>query len=203
MNKFGYALGVFLRATYSMSLILFCVTIIIVAYILRPEPCKKTIAPVVIIENGKPGRLACDYNDGQFRAVAIIAAQELAQSILAAGSDATKYRDIVKRNAARIQDGSEAAGSFGAKTKENLEKMSVQKLIFEMEPAETKATASDNRREYYVSLRGRQVVEKAQGTTSRNIEFNVTLQFSDERGQTDENIFKVIKFTEHAVGESK
>jgi hypothetical protein len=198
MNITGYRLGVFLRAGYVIVPLAAIIAIPFTVWLLRPPPVCHTISPVVVLENGKPIRLACDAKDGQFRALAIMVAQDLAQAILGPGSNPVAYKEIVRTNAPRIQDGSEAASPFGLLTTSNLEKMGNQDVSFLVNSRETKTDVSKSGSEYYISLKGSQITRKAQAQDSRDVEFNVVLQFTPDRGKFDESVFRVLRFSERS-----
>lgn len=199
MNITGYRLGVFQRLSYALVPLAFAIGTPISIYFLRPAPAAPVVAPVVVLENGKPARLACDARDGQYKSLAIVVAQDLAQALYGAGANPAAYKAIVKVSAARVEDGSDAAGPFGRITAANLEKITVQDSSFLVNSRDTLASPSKEGRDYYVSLKGRQVMRKAQSQDSRDVELNVVLRFAQDRGQVDENVFHIIRFSERGA----
>lgn len=193
-NHFMWKLG---RANYVIQILNPFIIFALIGYIIylkRPEPQMMTVAPVLVLENGKATRLACDAQDRAYKELAINMAKDLAEIIYSESAESS-YNAKAASFGENFDNNSSPAKSYHDQVLKNYQKAkNGETAQFIVDDSSIKSgNDSQDQTIYIVILSGIQIVKTTASTTSNKLTMAVTYKFNPERGQ-DGKILSIQKF---------
>jgi len=193
-NHFMWKLG---RANYVIQILNPFIILALIGYIVylkRPEPQMMTVAPVLVLEDGKVTRLACDAKDRSYKDLAINMAKNLAEIIYSESAESS-YNAKAASFGKNFENNSPPALMYHNLMVKNFQKAKAgEEAQFIVDDSSLKAgNDPEDQSTYVVILSGTQIVKTTASTTSNRVTLSVVYKFNAERGQ-DGKILSIQKF---------
>lgn len=193
-NHFMWKLG---RANYVIQILNPFIILALIGYIVylkKPEPQVMTVAPVLVLEDGKATRLACDAKDKSYKDLAINTAKDLAQVIYSESSESS-YSSKAALFGENFENNSPPAVTYHNLMVKNYQKAKAGETAqFFVDDSTIKAgNDPQDQSIYIVILSGTQIIKTTASTTSNQVTLSVVYKFNPDRGQ-DGKILSIQKF---------
>lgn len=165
-----------------------------IAYLKKPQPQVLTVAPVLVVENGKAVRLACDVEDKSYKELAVNMAETLAQIIYSESSESV-YNSKAALFGAKLENNSQPALEYHNLIMKNFQKAKAGETAQFIVDSNSIKSGNDSKDKslYVVIISGTQIVKTTASTTSNQVTLSVIYKFNKNRGQ-DGEILSIQKF---------